>query len=431
MLIEKLVSCVTSKKYDEYLRFDADASYVLPQKKSTQSSLMLYMHVPFCETLCTYCSFHRVTFQEDLAKAHFAALRKEAVMYKERGYDFNSVYVGGGTPTVLIDELADTLNFIKELFNIKEISVETNPNHLNMDKMKILKETGVNRLSVGVQSFDDEILRLIGRYHKYGSGQQMVEKIAALEGFFDTLNVDMIFNFPSQTESKLQYDLNVLRELKVDQITFYPLMVSSATRKLMIKKLGRISDVHEKTFYKMITETLREDYAASTAWCFSRVNSEESESLMIDEYVINHDEYAGLGSGAISYLNGSIFVNSFDIKEYINKIEQGKFLIEGRRDFSLKEKLLYDFLMQFFGLSLNLNQLSQKHGVNASMRLWLEILLFTMVGAVKREGDRLTLTSRGQYYWVVMMREFFTSVDNFRDYCRAKANLTLDINEGH
>lgn len=427
MLTEKIVGYVARKKNEDYLRFDPNAKFELPVRTNVETPLMLYVHIPFCEELCTYCSFHRVSFREGLAKEYFAALRKEILMYKERNYNFKALYIGGGTPTVLIDELVETIELIKSLFDITEISVETNPNHLDADRMKPLSEVGVNRLSVGVQSFNDEILKATERYHKYGSGEEVAEKIAALKGYFDTLNVDMIFNFPTQTEEMLKDDLETLLKLEVDQITFYPLMVSSSTRKIVDKKLGVVDDERGRAFYERITSALGKDYETSTAWCFSRKNSQHEASGMIDEYVINYDEYAGLGSGAIGYLDGSIYANTFDIPEYIRRVGKGEFPVTAMRDCSLKEKLLYDFLMQFFGLSLDLDQMSKKYGVDVSKRLWPEIFFFMMAGGLKKEGKDLTLTAKGQYYWVIMMREFFTSVNNFRDHCRSMANLSLDV----
>lgn len=118
---------------------------------------MLYMHVPFCERLCPYCSFNRFPFAEDRAKPYFANMRKEMLMLKDLGYDFESLYVGGGTPTIMIDELCDIIDMARETFSIGEVSSETNPNHLipsYLDKL----QGRVQRLSVGVQSFDKTCL---------------------------------------------------------------------------------------------------------------------------------------------------------------------------------------------------------------------------------------------------------------------------------
>ncbi|HBL23459.1 MAG TPA: coproporphyrinogen III oxidase, partial [Deltaproteobacteria bacterium] len=278
MLIEKLICGVARKKNADYLRFAPGESYEVPKPRDAIPRL-LYLHVPFCEELCPYCSFNRVVFREEIARAYFKALRKEIGMYGDLGYNFNAVYIGGGTPTVLMDELSETVNLARDIFGIREVSVETNPNHLTEQNLAQLKDMGVNRLSVGVQTFDDGILKAVERFHKYGSGEEITGRLKETMGRFDTLNVDMIFNFPTQTMEMLERDLDILTGLAVDQATFYPLMVSTSTEKLMDKKLGVVNYDRGRGLYMKITEVLADDYRPSTAWCFSR------DDVMIDEYV--------------------------------------------------------------------------------------------------------------------------------------------------
>jgi coproporphyrinogen III oxidase-like Fe-S oxidoreductase len=419
MLIEELITYIARKKNFRYLQFSPTSTLSVPSMADAMPR-MLYLHVPFCEELCPYCSFHRVVFQEGLARAYFEALRKEILMYGRLGYAFNAIYVGGGTPTILIDELAQTLELAKQTFPVREISVETNPNHLTSENIEKLKRTGVNRLSVGVQSFDDELLKTAQRFHKYGSGPEIADRLRFTQGHFDTLNVDMIFNFPLQTMSSLEDDLSILLDLGVDQITYYPLMPSAYAREAMRKRLGGAVDFRrEKEFYTKITEMLLPRYRASTAWCFSKGDA------LIDEYVVNFDEYAGLGSGSIGYLGGTVYANTFDIGDYIERVNRGTFPLVGKKDSSLKERLRYDFLMRLFGLKLDLSELVTKYRANVGRYLWPEMLFFRMVGALKKEGQTLTLTRNGQYYWVIMMREFFIGVNNFRDYCRSAINGKL------
>ncbi len=412
MLLERFITYTARKKNASYLTFSPTTSLSVPRKKDATPTLM-YLHIPFCEELCPYCSFNRVVFREELARPYFKALRKEIMMYKDLGYNFQGLYVGGGTPTVLIDELVLTLNLIKETYDVNEISVETNPNHLTETILASLKAVGVNRLSVGVQTFDDNLLKIIERYHKYGSGQEITERLRSTQGIFQTLNVDMIFNFPTQTLDILEKDLSTLVNLGVDQVTYYPLMVSSSTQEVMKKKLGVVDYDRGRSYYAEIRAMLSRQYRATTAWCFSKTHAP------IDEYVVNYDEYAGLGSGSIGYLGGSAYANTFDIRDYITRINTGVLPLTAKRDFSVGERLRYDFLMKLFGMELDLNALSAKHKVSALRRLLPEIAFFMVAGGLRKKGDVLKLTERGQYYWVLMMREFFIGVNNFRDYCRA------------
>jgi hypothetical protein len=180
------------------------------------------------------------------------------------------------------------------------------------------------------------------------------------------------------------------------------------------------------------------NYKTSTAWCFSRndrivaptrlggpegatpLRGQARDAPVIDEYVVNYEEYAGLGSGSIGYLGGSAYANTFDIQTYINEVNQGRLPLAAKKEFSMKERMCYDFLMKLFGLTLDLRQISIKHGANAYRYLWLETLFFRLAGGITKEDNILRLTQKGQYYWVLMMREFFIGVNNFRDYCRAQ-----------
>jgi len=378
---------------------------------------LLYLHIPFCEELCPYCSFHRITFSEPITRRYFQALRNEIKIYHEKGYKFEGIYVGGGTPTVLIDELAETLHLAKELFPVIDISVETNPNHLISRNIEILQKHGVKRLSVGVQTFNDDMLKKIGRYDKYGSGQEIAERLKNTQGSFHTLNADMIFNFPGQTIQMLEDDLAMILNLNMDQVTFYPLMISDLTREIMKNTFGVVDSGDEENFYKLIVRRLEKDYDFSSAWCFSRKES------LVDEYVVEFEEYAGLGSGAIGYLYGTCYSNTFDIEKYISSLEKGKLPIQASRKFGLHDQMSYDFLMKLFSTKLDIPAMQNKYDGKFLKTMWKEIAAFEIVRAFRYFPPYLHLTPYGRYLWVIMMREFFIAVNNFRDYCRKQVKI--------
>jgi len=245
-MISQFVANTARKEFARSLKFNEKIPPELPSGHDQVKRRLLYLHIPFCEELCPYCSFHRIRFDEFLTRKYFQALRREIGIYHEKGYLFEGMYVGGGTPTILMDELAQTLKLAQKLFPIRDISVETNPNHLTAENMSILQECGVKRLSVGVQTFNDELLKKIGRYEKYGSGKEIAERLKNTQGMVHTLNADMIFNFPGQTSSMLESDLAILLDLNMEQITFYPLMVSSFTQEIMRTTMGNMDFRQEK-----------------------------------------------------------------------------------------------------------------------------------------------------------------------------------------
>jgi coproporphyrinogen III oxidase-like Fe-S oxidoreductase len=412
-MITSLIAGKARREFSQAMRFEDGGTPHLPPPGKPRSRL-LYIHIPFCERLCPYCSFNRVAFTEDLCRTYFRALRKEITLYRDLGYDFGAIYVGGGTPTVLIEELVETLALARVSFPIRELSVETNPNHLTEDRLTALQRAGVNRLSVGVQSFDDGLLKKMDRYDKYGSGTEIAGRLRQTLGRFGTLNADMIFNFPTQTSAMLDRDLDILQEIGIDQVTWYPLMVSDSTRQKVMETLGRVDDRQEERFYHQIVGRLVPAYRFSSAWCFSR------KQAMIDEYIVDYDEYAGLGSGSIGYLNGTCYANTFDIRGYIAQLDRGELPLAASRVFSIRDQLRYDFLMKLFGTRLNTVELRKKFAGRFLRLLWPDLLAFSLIGALSWLPPEIVLTKRGRYAWVVLMREFFTAVNNFRDYCRAQ-----------
>ena len=381
---------------------------------------LLYAHVPFCEELCPYCSFNRVRLERDLARRYFGSLRRELALYDDGGWSFDALYVGGGTPTVLPEELAAFIEDTRRRWPIGSISVETNPNHLTPEILGLLEAAGVNRLSVGVQSFENGILRSIGRYERYGSGDQIARRLEGTRGRFDTVNVDLIFNYPGQSEEMFLRDLDAVRRLELDQVTFYPLMAARGVRR-RLEELGTIDPRQERRLYYRIREQLGDDYEPSSAWCFSRRKpGSREERPMIDEYIVQQEEYAGLGSGSFGYAGGVIYANTFAIPEYIERVDRGELPVVAARRFSRAERVRYDFLMHLFGGRADLEELEARHGPEAKRRLWKELLFLRLTRAVRYgEAGResLALTRRGYYFWIILMREFFSGVNNFREHC--------------
>ena len=412
-MIEEIITLVARRQFARAVNFRDGETPVLGGGADGRERL-LYVHVPFCESLCPYCSFNRVLFDENLCRRYFQALKKEMFLYRELGYDFHALYLGGGTPTVLMDELERAIGTARDLFSIGEISLETNPNHLTVDRIDRLRRAGVNRLSVGVQSFDDGLLQSMGRYAKYGSGAWIVDQLQHVSGVFDTLNVDMIFNFPGQSESSLRRDLDIIMERRFDQVTWYPLMVSDSTRRDVTRTLGNVDFRREKEFYSIICDRLLREYDHASAWCFSRKKS------MIDEYIVDYVEYAGLGSGSIGYLQGRCYANTFDLETYIGNLDQGKLPLMASRTFGTGDLVLYDFMMGLFGGSLDPAVLFRRYGWKGMLILWAGMAPFMAAGGLRYSKGLIRSTRRGRYYWVVLMREFFTAVNNFRDYCKVQ-----------
>ena len=421
MLAERLLTPVVRALNGRYLALEHADLERLPGPVAGRTYL-LYVHVPFCQRLCPYCSFNRFPFSEKRAIPYFERLREEMRMVADMGYDFTSMYVGGGTPTIMLDELCRTIDLARELFSIEEVSSETNPNHLIPEYVEALGPR-VQRLSVGVQSFDDGLLKQMERYDKYGSSAEILERIKATAGAFHSMNVDMIFNFPSQTEEMLRRDVKLLKESGCNQTTFYPLMASPAVDRKLGETVGRVDYAREAHFYRVLSEGLADTFENGSAWTFSRI-----AGGMIDEYIVDYEEYVGIGSGAFSYLDGTLYVNTFSLREYGDQLGRGRMGVAGKRSFGAHERMRYRFLMELFGLRLDKQEFLAGFGVPIERGLRMEIAYMRAVGAFDRDDHEvLTLTPKGRYLMVAMMREFFIGVNNVRD--QARAALTTEERE--
>ena len=422
MISERLLTGAVRLANGRYTRIIPYEKGRYPKSKGGHK-YMLYAHVPFCESLCPYCSFNRYPFHEEKARSYFECLRKEMGMLSKLGYDFDSMYIGGGTPTILPDELASVIKLAKDLFSVKDVSTETNPNHLDQEHLDPLAGL-VDRMSVGVQSFDDDLLRRMQRYHKYGSGRETAEGIARVSdsGIFNTLNVDMIFNFPGQTREMLKRDLNTIRSCGCSQATFYPLMAAPSVQEEIKKTLGKVDYKKEQEFYELICHGLTgakgSDFDFGSVWTFNRKNDSESSPL-IDEYVVDHEEYPAIGAGSMSFLNRRYYVNAFSLEGYESRIRSGKMGIWGRVRFNKRDHMRYRLLMQLFGMRLDKKRWREDFGCSVERGLPAEYFFLKTNGAFERDNDEeLTLSKKGRYLVLVMMREFFIGVNTVRDKAR-------------
>lgn len=414
MISDALITNVVRKLSRRTLSFgNAAHSVALPEPDPARRYL-LYLHIPFCVVLCPFCSFHRVEFKEQRARDYFSALRREISKATDAGYRFGEIYVGGGTPTVLPEELGSTISMLRAEHDIECVSIETNPDDLSETAIHRTAEAKVNRVSVGVQSFDDSLLKEMQRYDKYGSGAQIRERLKAVAGQFDTLNIDMIFNLPNQTAASLQADLRYLTDdVIADQVSYYPLMTTSTTRKSMLRSMGSVDFSREKALYQQVVEHMQAaGYQRSSAWCFTRRQS------MIDEYITEQDEYLGLGSGAFSFLNGTICASTFSINRYIRLAQSGQTGMVRQRTLNRIDHMRYYMLTHLFSGAMDLDVADDCFDGRFSHALRNELRGLKVLGTVRQDSRLLRLTERGYYLWVILMREFFTGVNQLREEMR-------------
>lgn len=387
---------------------------------------MLYIHVPFCHTFCPYCSFHKYAYDEATAVKYFENLRTEMAMIKDIGFDFDTLYVGGGTTLINEKELEKTLILAKKLFNIKEISCESDPTHIKLDDIKRFSGL-IDRLSVGVQSFDDEILKKVGRYSKFGGRDELIKKLSVINGILPVLSIDLIFNFPFQTRKMLEVDIKTLKNIAPQQFTFYPLMKSPMTRENIAKTLGVSNEDNEFEFYKIICDEFK-DFHKSNAWAWAN-----KKYAMNDEYVGTNHEYVGIGSGGFSFLNGELIINAFDLNDYAEFIKKGTQPVIAKCGFKPKDLIRYIFLTELFDGKIDVAKFNKQNGISLNKELFIEISLLKLVNAIYEKNGVIYTNEFGAYLCLVLMKEFYAGMDKvratFRDTKRVKSSKTLRVME--
>ncbi len=281
-------------------------------------SISLYIHVPFCLSKCSYCDFYSVKSDDKLMEDYTEKICKEVEKW---GADINkcvdTVYFGGGTPSLLkLGQIEKILLAIKKRFNLSanaEITMEANPTKHNEIHFTQLRKIGVNRLSVGLQSANDEELRLLGRTHTAKMAKNMV--FLAKESGFDNISVDLMLCTPSQTEKSLMQSIEFCESLVVQHISAYLLKIEEGT-KFYKKNIKLKSDETQRRFYLLMCDKLENaGFAQYEISNFSKPGFQSKHNLKY----WNAEEYIGLGPGAHSFLSGKRFYYKKSLSNFLDK----------------------------------------------------------------------------------------------------------------
>ena len=288
----------------------------------------IYVHIPFCEHICHYCDFNKVFLKNQPVQSYLDALllemKKDQAEYPSK--DIQTIYIGGGTPTALTaDQLSYLLKGMKEIFSldhVKEWTVEVNPDSAEEDKLQALIDAGVNRLSIGVQTFDTQLLEMIGRTHRADSVIEAV-KTARKVGFRN-LSIDLMFGLPKQTPESFRDTLKQAFELDVEHISAYSLKIEEKTVFFNRQRKGTLQlppEEHEVQMYQDLRAMSSE--AGYTQYEISNFAKDGLESKHNIVYWDNAS-YFGFGAGASGYINGVRYQNIGPVNQYIAAVESGK-----------------------------------------------------------------------------------------------------------
>ena len=372
--------------------------------------ISLYIHIPFCAQKCLYCDFPSFARKDHLRKAYIEALNKEIISLREKhnNLEINTIFIGGGTPSVLeADELECLLKEVAKLNMAKDIeySMECNPGNLTEEKLEVMKKYGVNRISMGLQAKQDNLLKGLGRIHNYKTFKENF--LLAKKVGFNNINVDLMFGLPNQRLNEWEETLREIISLEPAHISAYSLIIEEGTAFYNLyenDKLKLPTEEEERKMYHLAKKILEEN--GFNQYEISNYAKEGKECRHNLAYW-NMDNWIGVGSAAASYINGKRIKNISSVEEYINSIKDKGEAVEEIINNS-KNDNMEEFM--FMGLrkinGIDENEFKNRFSMNIN-DVYGEILnKYIDEGLLIRESGRIFLSEKGIEISNVIMADF-------------------------
>lgn len=377
-----------------------------------EKEIGLYIHIPFCKQKCYYCDFLSFSGCEQTEERYVNALKKELIQYAtenkimakhnlESEILISTIYIGGGTPSYINEKyISEILKTVRENFKIKEnaeITIEVNPGTVNKNKLQTYKESGVNRLSIGLQATQDELLRKIGRIHTY---QDFLEtyNMAREEVGFQNINIDLMINLPDQTIENVKESLKRIIELNPEHISVYSLIVEEGTPMEQMIKKGETklaSDDEERKMYWKVKNVLeKHKYIQYEISNFAKPGFKSQHNW--DCW--SQKEYIGIGLGASSFLEDTRYSNEKNLEKYIKNLEEKM----PNKNLILEEKLNFNSKMnEYMLLSLrkiegvNIQEFKRKFVMSPIIKYSKTLEKLSTEGLIQIDDTNIKLTNKG------------------------------------
>ena len=356
-----------------------------------------YVHIPFCTQICYYCDFSKVFIKNQPVDSYLEHLLEEFQSYDIQ--KLRTLYIGGGTPTALsasqLEVLLKGLTKNLDLSVLEELTIEANPGDLDADKIAVLENSAVNRVSLGVQTFDDKMLKKIGRSHLEKDIYENIDRLK-LAGF-DNISIDLIYALPGQTMEQVKENVAKAIGLDIPHMSLYSLILENHTVFMNRMRRGKLplpkEELEAEMFEYIIAELERAGFEHYEISNFSKSGFESRHNLMYWD----NAEYYGIGAGASGYVNGVRYKNHGPIRHYLSAVEEGNARIT-EEHLSQKEQMEEEM---FLGLrkksGVSMARFEEKFG-RSFARLYGEIVRdLVRQGLMQIEGDRVRMTKRGLF----------------------------------
>ena len=363
------------------------------QKKPTSA----YVHIPFCTQICYYCDFSKVFIKNQPVDSYLEHLLQEFHSYDIQ--KLRTLYIGGGTPTALsasqLEVLLEGLTKNLDLSVLEELTIEANPGDLDADKIAVLQNSAVNRVSLGVQTFDDKMLKKIGRSHTEKDIYENIDRLK-LAGF-DNISIDLIYALPGQTMDQVRDNVAKAISLDIPHMSLYSLILENHTVFMNRMRRGKLplpkEELEAEMFEYIIAELERAGFEHYEISNFSKPSFESRHNLMYWD----NAEYYGIGAGASGYVDSVRYKNHGPIRHYLKAVEEGSARIN-EEHLSQREQMEEEM---FLGLrkksGVSIARFEEKFE-RSFQELYGDIVKdLIQQGLMQVEGDCVRMTKRGLF----------------------------------
>mgnify|MGYP003302189832 CR=1 FL=1 len=352
-------------------------------------NLGLYVHIPFCERICNFCPYCKMIYKKELCDEYIDALLKEIHMVGSQSDEkkqVTSLYFGGGTPVLAVDRLGEIILALQEHFIITEgIGIELHPNNVTLETLKKLKEIGVTKISIGIQSFQEKYQTILGR--KSIDIQKMAEALAQVK--FETVSMDFIFALPNQTYDDLKNDIVLAFSHGANHIAIYPFIdftFTSSNVEAMKKKEKR------KLLDEITAYCQEQNYSRSSIWTFSNEPKANYSSM-------TRDNFLGFGCSATTLLKEQFKINTFSVKEYCRRIEEGKLPTSLTIYFTERQRMIYYLFWTAYSTQVDSEAFQRFFGKSLKKMYGLELWIAKLLGFVTEIDGVYQMTTKGAFYY--------------------------------
>jgi oxygen-independent coproporphyrinogen-3 oxidase len=358
--------------------------------KKLKTSPNLYVHLPFCQSICPHCPYNKQLFSTGTAQDYRKSLIREVKghLHRHPQQTYQSLYFGGGTPTLTLDIIADVISLVRpQLWELHEIGVEVHPAHATLPILLSLKEMGVTRISLGIETLRDELLIKLGR--GYSKKQALCAIHNAKSVGFECTDVNLIFGIPGQSVQQSADDARVCTELGVEQISAYPLFTFIHTPLGIASENGKLDSYGEfarlKAQKNISRFCLDNGYSRTSVWSYTR-------SGIVPYSTVTHNDYIGFGAGAGSKVDGVFWFNTFSVDEYSRQDTFAPALILKTNQRFQKIHWVY---WQIYKTKMDLEEYASRFGTDFTRDFSSLYCLLTGLGWAKKMHAKLVLTERG------------------------------------